>query len=158
MGMLICGRMSVGVVTMEATPKIAISSATITNVYGLSRAKRTIHISALSAFAVLERAISGYPIQNGQSAPVSSRHIVRASRERLSPKYWFLVVRCPTPPLVMQSHFQTFFARKKRLDRSVSRPLRVCRSPISPACKPDIVHMLTTCPPEDSHVCCATNP
>src|SRR5258708_32140928 len=118
MGMFMCGRMSVGVVKMEATPKIAISSATITNVYGLSRAKRTIHISALSPFAVLERAISAYPIQNGQSAPVSSRHIVRASRERLSPKYWFLVVR-GTPPLVMQSHFQTFFARKKRLDRLV---------------------------------------
>jgi hypothetical protein len=38
------GRMSVGVVAMEAPPKIAISSATITNVYGLCRAKRTIHI------------------------------------------------------------------------------------------------------------------
>jgi hypothetical protein len=40
--------MSVGVVTIEATPKIAISNATMTNVYGLFRAKRTIHIRPFS--------------------------------------------------------------------------------------------------------------
>src|ERR1700730_6655693 len=94
--MLMSGRMSVGVVTIEAKPKIAISSATMTNVYGLCREKRTIHIKRSLLACCPEAAISACPIQNGQSAPVGSLHVVRASRERLSDKYWFLVVRCPT--------------------------------------------------------------
>src|ERR1700730_15926815 len=44
-GIAMSGKMSVGVDTIETTPKIAISTATMTNVYGLFRAKRTIHIS-----------------------------------------------------------------------------------------------------------------
>src|SRR5260370_14280785 len=54
-GMAMSGKMSVGVVTIEVTPKIAISSATMTNVYGLFRAKRTIHI-ALLPHPVLQQA------------------------------------------------------------------------------------------------------
>src|ERR1700731_2288297 len=81
-----------------------------------------------------------------------SPHVVRASRDRLRPKYWFLLVRCRTLSLVMHSHFQTFFARKKWLDRSVSPALRMCRSPISPACKPESSNMPRTCPPADTHV------
>jgi hypothetical protein len=52
--------------------------------------------------------------------------------------------------LVMQLHFQNSSIRRKRLDRSVSRALRCVAHPISVACKPRIVNMLTTCPPEDS--------
>src|SRR5580704_16341159 len=48
--MLMSGRISVGVVAIAAPPKIAISTATITNVYGRWSAKRTIHIKILLSY------------------------------------------------------------------------------------------------------------
>src|SRR5260370_34682862 len=54
-GIAMSGKMSVGVVKIEVTPKIEISRATLTNVYGLFRAKRTIHIGP-SPHAVLQQA------------------------------------------------------------------------------------------------------
>src|SRR3984957_11686540 len=57
-GIAMSGKMSVGVVTIEATPKIAISSATMTNVYGLFRAKRTIHIKPVSRMLSCSRQLT----------------------------------------------------------------------------------------------------
>jgi len=120
-------------------------------VYGLSRAKRTIHISAPSPFSTLGRLSLLAGSRTGSLYPCSP-HVVRASHDLLRPKYRFLLVRCRTLSLVMQSHFQIFFARKKQLDRSVSPVLRMCRSPISPACKPESSDMVTACPPDETHV------
>ncbi len=44
-GILMLGKMSLGVVMTAATPKIAISTDTTTNVYGRRSAKRTIHMT-----------------------------------------------------------------------------------------------------------------
>ncbi len=43
-GMLIYGKMSIGMETIETTPRTAISSARTTKVYGRRSASRTIHI------------------------------------------------------------------------------------------------------------------
>ncbi len=43
-GMSMMGKMSFGVVTIADIPKMNTKSETTTNVYGLRRAKRTIHI------------------------------------------------------------------------------------------------------------------
>src|SRR5437764_8816125 len=44
-GMSMAGKMSTGMVTIEATPRTAMSSASTTNVYGRRRARRTIHMA-----------------------------------------------------------------------------------------------------------------
>src|SRR5260370_6497614 len=80
-----CGKMSVGVVTIEATPKIAISSATMTNVYGLFRAKRTINIKPFSRMLSGSRLLTTAPDQLNlpslaHGAP--STHVVRANLTR----------------------------------------------------------------------------
>src|SRR3984893_9770509 len=43
-GMLMRGKMSMGMVTMDSTPMTAINRASTTNVYGRARASRTIHM------------------------------------------------------------------------------------------------------------------
>src|SRR5438132_2339028 len=43
-GMLISGKMSIGIETTETRPRTAINSARTTNVYGRRSASRTIHI------------------------------------------------------------------------------------------------------------------
>ena len=43
-GMLMAGKMSTVMVTMDTTPRTAMSRAGTTNVYGRRRASRTIHM------------------------------------------------------------------------------------------------------------------
>ena len=43
-GMLIAGKMSMGMEVIDTTPRTAINSASTTKVYGRRRARRTIHI------------------------------------------------------------------------------------------------------------------
>src|ERR1700680_962599 len=71
-GILMSGKMSVGVVTIEATPKIAISSATMTNVYGLFRANRTIHIKPFSLMLSCSTQLA--TARDGRNLP-SSAHV-----------------------------------------------------------------------------------
>lgn len=50
----------------------------------------------------------------------------------------------------MQSHFQTFFARKKRLDRSIFSRLASVWINHIPGVQAESSNILTTCPPYDS--------
>ncbi len=52
-GMLMLGKMSVGVRKIASTPITKMSIAITTNVYGRRNASRTIHIELLSPFAAI---------------------------------------------------------------------------------------------------------
>ena len=80
-GILICGKMSVGVVTIEATPKIAICSATMTNVYGLFRCKANDPHKGPSPAGYLGLLQIS---ETTSSAHVLSAHVVKATLRRVT--------------------------------------------------------------------------